>query len=73
MKIDLKTCTEEELWKYVAVHLKKNGIDTILVGGAVVAIYTKSLYDKYSIFTKKKAQPSTAIIFSLVASFFLIQ
>lgn len=44
MKIDLKTCTEEELWKYVAVHLKKNGIDTILVGGAVVAIYTKGLY-----------------------------
>ncbi len=44
MKIDLKTCTEEDLWKYVAVHLKKNGIDTILVGGAVVAIYTKGLY-----------------------------
>lgn len=44
MKIDLKTCTEEDLWKYVAVHLKNRGIDTILVGGAVVAIYTKGLY-----------------------------
>lgn len=44
MKIDFKNCTEEELWKYVAVHLKKRGIDTVLVGGAVVAIYTKGLY-----------------------------
>ena len=44
MKINLKTCTEEDLWKYVAIHLKKKGIDTILVGGAVVAIYTKGLY-----------------------------
>jgi len=35
MAIDLKTCSEEELWKFVAVHLKGKGIDTILVGGAV--------------------------------------
>ncbi len=28
----------------MATHLKKRGIDTILVGGAVVAIYTKGLY-----------------------------
>ena len=39
-----KTCSEEELWKYVATHLAKNGIDTILVGGAVVAIYTEGVY-----------------------------
>ncbi len=38
MKIDLKTCTEKELWQYVAVHLKKHGIDTVLVGGAVVSV-----------------------------------
>lgn len=44
MKINLKNCTEEELWKYVATHLKKRGIDTILVGGAVVSIYTEGLY-----------------------------
>ena len=44
MKINFKTCTEEELWKYVAVHLKKKGIDTVLVGGAVVAIYSKGAY-----------------------------
>ncbi|MCM2280065.1 MAG: hypothetical protein NDJ89_18485 [Oligoflexia bacterium] len=41
---DWARCTEEELWKYVATHLAKNGIDTILVGGAVVAVYTKGVY-----------------------------
>lgn len=45
MKIDFKTCKEEELWKYVATHLKKNGIDTILVGGAVVSIYSEGAYE----------------------------
>ena len=44
MKINFKTCSEKELWEYVAVHLKRNGIDTILVGGAVVSIYSKGAY-----------------------------
>ena len=44
MSIDLKKCSEEDLWKYVAVHLKKKGIDTILVGGAVVSIYSHGVY-----------------------------
>lgn len=44
MKIDLKTCSEKELWHYVAVHLKKNGIDTVLVGGSVVSVYTDGAY-----------------------------
>jgi len=44
MKIDLSNCTEEELWKYVASHLKTQGIDTVLVGGAVVSIYTDGAY-----------------------------
>ncbi|MFZ4715452.1 MAG: hypothetical protein ACOYL6_17135 [Bacteriovoracaceae bacterium] len=44
MKINFKTCTEEQLWKYVATHLKKKGIDTILVGGAVVSIYSDGAY-----------------------------
>lgn len=44
MKLDLRKCTEEELWKYVATHLKKRGIDTILVGGAVVSIYSDGAY-----------------------------
>lgn len=42
--INLSNCSEKELWVYVAVHLKKRGIDTILVGGAVVAIYSKGAY-----------------------------
>lgn len=44
MARNLKDCSEKELWEFVAVHLKKNGIDTILVGGAVVAIYSNGLY-----------------------------
>jgi hypothetical protein len=43
-ELNWKTCTEEELWKYVASHLSLNGIDTILVGGAVAAIYSEGAY-----------------------------
>lgn len=45
MKIDFKTCSEEELWKYVGSHLSKNGIDAVLVGGAVVSIYSDGAYE----------------------------
>lgn len=38
------TATESEVWEYVAWHLAKNGIQTLLVGGAVVAIYTDGAY-----------------------------
>jgi hypothetical protein len=41
---DWQNCTEEQLWKFVASHLASNGIDTILVGGAVVSIYTGGAY-----------------------------
>ena len=44
MTINLATCSEKDLWHHVAVHLKKKGIDTILVGGAVVSIYSNGLY-----------------------------
>ncbi|MCM2349671.1 MAG: hypothetical protein NDI69_06600 [Bacteriovoracaceae bacterium] len=44
MAINLSACSEKELWEYVAVHLKKRGIDTILVGGSVVSIYSKGAY-----------------------------
>jgi hypothetical protein len=44
VKINFKTCTEEELWKFVASDLSGKGIDTILVGGAVVSIYSEGLY-----------------------------
>jgi hypothetical protein len=41
---DWPQCTEEELWRYVAWHLEGAGIHSVLVGGAVVAIYTEGLY-----------------------------
>ena len=41
---DWSKCTEEQMWKYVSTHLSKNGLDTLLVGGAVVAIYTEGAY-----------------------------
>lgn len=39
-----KTCTEEELWHFVGFHLSKAGIESVLVGGAVVAVYSKGAY-----------------------------
>lgn len=39
-----KTAREEEVWKFVAWHLAKEGINTVLVGGAVCAIYSKGIY-----------------------------
>lgn len=44
MSINLKTCTEEEMWKYIATELAKNDVDVILVGGAVVSIYSEGAY-----------------------------
>lgn len=41
---DWSRCNEEELWRYVAWHLEGEGIRSVLVGGAVVAIYTEGLY-----------------------------
>ncbi len=39
-----KKATEEEVWQFVGWHLAKNGIQTILVGGAVCAIYSDGIY-----------------------------
>lgn len=44
MRIDFSNCTEEELWKFVASKLASKGVDVILVGGAVVSIYTEGAY-----------------------------
>ena len=41
---DWKTVTESSLWEYVGWHLAKNNIKTILVGGAVCAIYSDGAY-----------------------------
>jgi hypothetical protein len=38
MEIDFEHCTEEQLWHYVATHLKQSGIDTILVGQGLIAL-----------------------------------
>lgn len=43
-KPDLGTCNIEELWKYVASELAKSDVDVVLVGGAVVSIYTEGAY-----------------------------
>lgn len=45
MKIDFKAITEKELWKFVGKHLADNGFDAVLVGGAVVSIYTEGAYE----------------------------
>ena len=39
-----KSCSEEELWKFVAFHFAKAGIETILVGGSVVSVYSEGIY-----------------------------
>lgn len=39
-----KTCSAEELWKFVGWHLSKRGIDSVLVGGSVVSIYSEGAY-----------------------------
>ena len=41
---DWKTCNEGQLWRYVAWHLEGAGIHSVLVGGAVVSIYSEGLY-----------------------------
>lgn len=37
-------CNEEDVWKYVGWHLAKRGVKTLLVGGAVAAIYSAGVY-----------------------------
>ena len=44
MSFEFKNCSEEELWRYVGKQLSRNGFDAILVGGAVVSIYSKGAY-----------------------------
>lgn len=39
-----QSCSEKELWEFVASHLARKGINTVLVGGAVVSIYSDGAY-----------------------------
>ena len=45
MTLDFKNVTEEELWRFVSKHLADNGFDAVLVGDAVVSIYTEGAYE----------------------------
>ena len=42
--MDLSACTVEELWRFVAAHLEERGIGVVLVGGAVVSVYSAGAY-----------------------------
>ena len=44
IKINWKTCTEEQLWDYIGHYFSKYNIKMVLVGGAVVSIYTDGAY-----------------------------
>lgn len=44
MSFNFRDCSIEELWKYVASELSSKGVDVVLVGGAVVSIYTEGAY-----------------------------
>jgi hypothetical protein len=41
---DWENTTEEELWSFIAYRLAIRGIDTVLVGGSVVAIYSSGIF-----------------------------
>lgn len=41
---DWSCCTEEDLWKYVGWHLAECGMESVLVGGSVVAVYSSGAY-----------------------------
>ena len=41
---DWENCSEKEMWEYVAIHLARVGVETVMVGGSVVSVYTNGLY-----------------------------
>lgn len=41
---DWANVDEEGLWKFVGWHLANKGIQSVLVGGAVVSIYSRGAY-----------------------------
>jgi hypothetical protein len=49
MKIDWKTIGIKELAALVSEKLRKGGVDSILVGGACVSIYTKNKYQSFDL------------------------
>lgn len=49
MKINWKEISLRDLAGYLSEELRKRGIDTILVGGACVSIYSKNRYQSYDL------------------------
>jgi hypothetical protein len=41
---DYAGCTEAELWRHIAGHLEAAGFGVVLVGGAVVSVYSDGAY-----------------------------
>lgn len=39
-----ESATEKEVWEFAAVHLKRGGVETVLVGGAAAAVYSEGAY-----------------------------
>ena len=46
---DLPKLSHRELAAFVSDHLRVNGIDTVLTGGACVTIYTRNRYESYDL------------------------
>jgi len=46
---DFSNITIQDLAAVISQHLKNDGIDTVLVGGACVSIYSKNLYQSYDL------------------------
>lgn len=47
--IDWKTVSLKDLAGFVSEELRKRGIETVLVGGACVTIYSENLYQSYDL------------------------
>ncbi|MCO4754939.1 MAG: hypothetical protein KC478_10700 [Bacteriovoracaceae bacterium] len=68
MSFNYESCSEEELWKYVASELTRNNVDVILVGGAVVSVYTEGAYKSGDLdfvlndFVRTKLNPVMAML-----------
>ncbi len=37
-------CSEKDMWEYVATTLAHHGIETVMVGGSVVSVDTRGMY-----------------------------
>jgi hypothetical protein len=59
---DLAKLTHRELAAFVSDHLRENGIETVLTGGACVTIYTRNRYESYDLDFVNVAQAPLARI-----------